>query len=218
MKEWTVVVADSQSAGKGQRGNAWQSDEGKNLLCSVVLFPSFLKSNQQFLISACASLAILETIKIFGVIGAIKWPNDVLVNREKIAGLLIENTHRKGLVDSSIIGIGLNVNQMEFPNYKWPATSIRKALGGLEINLEDVLVVLMKELRKQQMVMKSNPASLIQAFNESLELKGEQIAFQTSSHLDEGILLGVEDSGELILLVNGLEKRFVNGEIKLMRI
>jgi hypothetical protein len=84
--------------------------------------------------------------------------------------------------------------------------------------LEDVLVVLMKELRKQQMVMKSNPASLIQAFNESLELKGEQIAFQTSSHLDEGILLGVEDSGELILLVNGLEKRFVNGEIKLMRI
>jgi len=119
-----VVVADFQEHGKGQGDNAWQSEKDKNLLMSVLLYPEFLSASMQFQLSVITSLAVCDTLKELGLVPFIKWPNDILTGNGKIAGILIENGIMEGLLSHSIIGIGLNVNQVTFPEYPLKATSL----------------------------------------------------------------------------------------------
>src|SRR5665648_1178797 len=110
LPEGTVVYTNYQSAGRGQTGNIWESEDGKNLLVSIVLFPSFIIPACQFLISITLSLGICDFLKRYIPACAIKWPNDIYVNNDKIAGILIENSVMEGVIESSIAGIGLNIN------------------------------------------------------------------------------------------------------------
>jgi len=115
LTDGTVIMASFQSSGKGQRGSNWQSLVGLNLLCSIVLLPKSLKAEQQFYLSKVISIAIAEVLHEIGVQKtSIKWPNDILADKSKIAGILIENSIRQDKLESSIIGIGLNVNQKNF--------------------------------------------------------------------------------------------------------
>lgn len=119
-----VVVTDCQTAGRGQRGNSWEAEPGKNLTFSLMLRPAELRADRQFVVSSIVSLAIVrlldrmldeENAKTLGSLrAAIKWPNDIYVDDRKIAGILIENTLTGPCIDSSIVGIGLNVNQQQF--------------------------------------------------------------------------------------------------------
>ena len=113
----TCVLADRQSAGRGQRGNTWESEPGKNLTFSVLLRPDGLHASQQFRISQAVSLAITDTLDGFlpeGIEAKVKWPNDIYVGNRKICGILIENTLCGAAIQHSIIGIGLNINQRDF--------------------------------------------------------------------------------------------------------
>lgn len=127
----SVLSALSQTAGRGQRGNSWSSEVGQNLTFSIVIkFMSGtdtlyddrsvhetlppLKASDQFVISEIAALSVVELLKTLGVKSEIKWPNDIYVGSKKICGMLIENSLRGNHVNSSIIGIGLNVNQRNF--------------------------------------------------------------------------------------------------------
>ena len=108
----TVIMADFQTHGKGQRHSYWKSDKGLNLLISIYFDSSFLDSENIFYLSKTVALAIRECVeKIIGIEVSIKWPNDLLVNGSKIAGVLIENQWKNEKLSSSIIGVGLNVNQ-----------------------------------------------------------------------------------------------------------
>jgi BirA family biotin operon repressor/biotin-[acetyl-CoA-carboxylase] ligase len=91
LKEGTIVYTNYQSAGKGYSGNRWESEDGKNLLISIILFPSFLKPSDQFLISMTLSLGICDFLSRFIPGCSVKWPNDIYINNDKIAGILIEN-------------------------------------------------------------------------------------------------------------------------------
>lgn len=118
-----VIVAGRQTAGRGQRGNAWHSEPGKNLTFSVVLEPSFLAAANQFLLSEAVSLAVADTLDYYGIMAEVKWPNDIYVGGRKIAGILIENDITGNAVSRSVAGIGLNVNQMEFdPTLPYPTS------------------------------------------------------------------------------------------------
>lgn len=112
--EGTAVLSQFQSMGKGQAGNSWESEEGKNLLCSLILYPEFLPAEKQFQLSKIISLSIAEFLaaEVSGV--KIKWPNDVYVGDMKIGGILIENSIIGMTLSSSVLGFGLNLNQMEF--------------------------------------------------------------------------------------------------------
>ena len=112
--EGTIVYTNYQVAGRGQAGNKWESEEGKNLLISIVLFPSFIIPVNQFLISMTISLGICDFLGRYIPVSRIKWPNDIYVNNDKIAGLLIENSLMGNQIESTIAGIGLNVNQNIF--------------------------------------------------------------------------------------------------------
>ena len=119
-----MVSVDYQYAGKGQGDHQWHSRPGENLLMSLLLFPAFLSASDQFYLSRVASLALIDTLKTLKLAPLIKWPNDILVNRRKLAGILIENGITGNKLSHSIIGIGMNLNQTEFPDFPLKATSV----------------------------------------------------------------------------------------------
>ena len=123
-----VIIAESQSAGRGQRGNTWNSLAGQNLTFSVVLQPDFLLAERQFQISKTAALAVADTIADLGLTPAIKWPNDIYIGNRKVTGILIENDLCGAYLCRSVIGIGLNVNQTDFdPSLPNPTSLAQKS-------------------------------------------------------------------------------------------
>lgn len=112
--EFTTVTAEYQSAGKGQRGNTWEAERGKNLLFSFVLYPSFMEARHQFILSQIVSLSIKEELDGWSDDITIKWPNDIYYKDKKICGILIENDLVGHFIGRSICGIGININQKAF--------------------------------------------------------------------------------------------------------
>lgn len=127
--DFTVIQADYQSAGKGQRGNHWEAEPGRNLLFSFVFHPSFLEARQQFLLSKMVALAMKEALDELTEGICIKWPNDIYWHDRKLAGILIENVLGGMFVDQCIVGIGLNVNQLEFRSDAPNPVSLHQILG-----------------------------------------------------------------------------------------
>ncbi len=138
----TVVRAVAQTAGRGQRGNSWESETGKNLTLSILVRPSHVKATEQFLICRAVSVALVEMLdKVLpdGLRAEIKWPNDIYVGDRKICGILIENSLTGNVIDRSILGIGLNVNQREFKSDAPNPVSIVNLNGGRELELEPLI-------------------------------------------------------------------------------
>ena len=115
---FTVIMAQEQIAGKGQRGRKWVSEKGKNLLCSLFYKPEKMEANEQFILTQLISVSIIETIKKHIDYSShklsIKWPNDIYIGDKKLAGILIENAILGNCIQYSIIGVGLNINQKFF--------------------------------------------------------------------------------------------------------
>lgn len=129
LAEGTIIYTNYQSAGKGYSGNSWESEDGKNLLISIVLYPSFVKPSDQFCISMAICLGICDFIRRFISDCSIKWPNDIYINNDKIAGILIENTIIADHIEYSIAGIGLNINQEKFISPAPNPVSLRQITG-----------------------------------------------------------------------------------------
>jgi BirA family biotin operon repressor/biotin-[acetyl-CoA-carboxylase] ligase len=141
LPEGTVIRCDNQTAGRGQRGNSWESEGGKNLTFTAIVYPHFLKVEDQFMISKVTSLAITDFLSQYMEDVKIKWPNDIYVKDDKIAGILIENSIINASFDYMIIGIGLNINQDRFPGDIPNPTSL-KIRTGRDFDLDDTFQVL----------------------------------------------------------------------------
>ena len=128
-EEFTVITADFQTAGKGQRGKGWESEAGKNLLFSMVMYPAFLKPRKQFLLSQAIALAIKEELDTFSDGFSIKWPNDIYWREKKICGILIENELLGNAIKKSVAGIGININQEQFHSSAPNPVSLRQITG-----------------------------------------------------------------------------------------
>jgi len=133
-----LITAKYQYGGRGQRMNKWYSSYGKNLLCSLFYMPVDINADKTFIVNQAVSLAVLKTIRKFNNEKClIKWPNDILSVNKKIAGILVENSLSSNKLNHSIIGVGLNINQVFFkrlPN----ATSIKK-ISNKNIDVQRVL-------------------------------------------------------------------------------
>jgi BirA family biotin operon repressor/biotin-[acetyl-CoA-carboxylase] ligase len=125
LPECSVVITNNQIAGRGQPGNKWETQPGKNLTFSIVLYPNTIKASEQFIISKTVSVAIIDVLNQFDVEASIKWPNDIYVGNLKLGGILIENTISGSSIDQCIVGIGLNVNQETFPEHLPNPVSIK---------------------------------------------------------------------------------------------
>ncbi|KAA6329926.1 Bifunctional ligase/repressor BirA [termite gut metagenome] len=142
IQEFTTVISDFQTAGKGQRGNSWESEKGKNLLFSFVFYPDFLEVRKQFLLSQLISVSIKEELEAEHADGfSIKWPNDIYWKDKKICGILIENNLIGSKIERSIAGIGININQKKFyssaPN---PVSLIQITENRHEIEILPLLI------------------------------------------------------------------------------
>ncbi|MEZ4885518.1 MAG: biotin--[acetyl-CoA-carboxylase] ligase [Chitinophagales bacterium] len=130
VREGTIISTAYQLEGKGQRGNTWLSDEGQNITLSIVLYPNFLMAYQQFLLSQSVALGVQSfATEILGEGVCVKWPNDIYYRDRKITGILIENSLSGKNIASSIVGIGINVNQIHFPSSLQSATSFHQITG-----------------------------------------------------------------------------------------
>ncbi len=199
LENFTVVTAKSQKKGRGQMGATWVSKPGKNLICSVyVAFDAFLVKDK-VLINYAVSLAIidvLDSLKIPRL--AIKWPNDILSSGAKICGILIENVMRGKEIESAIIGIGLNVNQIAFPEHLSKVTSIRKEMAST-FDLDAVLVKLVTALKSRMLLTSSKDApSLKVLYLNWLYKKNTPSMFKDSSGvLFMGKIINVTSQGKL---------------------
>ena len=144
-EDGTVVLAQHQTGGKGQLGNSWESEAGKNLLMSIIWYPRFLPAGRQFLISKIISLAITDFLQNEIQNSTIKWPNDIYVDNRKLAGILIENSVKGNHLFSTVIGIGMNVNQQEFESDAPNPVSLWQ-ITGKDYNISDLLEKLLKNL------------------------------------------------------------------------
>ena len=134
----TVVYADRQTAGRGQRGNTWESEPGKNITMSVLLKNGNVMPAKQFQLSEICALAVARTLaKYIGAV-SIKWPNDIYYRDSKICGILIEHSLAGGKIDHTIMGIGLNVNQTEFHSDAPNPISIAM-IKGEEVDVEEII-------------------------------------------------------------------------------
>ncbi|PNQ73798.1 biotin--[acetyl-CoA-carboxylase] ligase [Hanstruepera neustonica] len=146
LEDYTVVVAEFQESGRGQMGTVWESEPGKNLMFSVLKDVSFLKIQSNFYISRVVSLALIKSLQQFSVPKlSIKWPNDILSENSKICGVLIENMLKQDSLKSTIIGIGMNVNQVNFNDL--PRASSLKLILGTQFDLDELLIAVVKNLK-----------------------------------------------------------------------
>lgn len=211
--EGAFVITDDQTKGRGQRGNVWSADPGKNLTLSLILKPAFLSPQRQFYLNMISSLAVQKTVQYFlpNELVQVKWPNDVLVGKSKVAGILIENSLSGAGISSSIFGIGLNVNQQRFEGLN--ATSIATCLNA-EVDKQAVLAYLFLELERLYLLLKKASYSLIK--EEYLKnLYGYKTAIKLASETEfVGVIENVEDSGLLVVNKNNNRHRFDFKELR----
>ena len=136
--EGTVVITDYQTAGRGQKGNSWESERGKNLTFSILLHPNHIPPGKQFILSQLISIAIVKVLKESDRYFSIKWPNDIYWKEKKIAGMLIEVDLTGSSLSNAIIGIGININQRHFKSDAPNPVSLTQ-ITGKEHNLSELL-------------------------------------------------------------------------------
>ncbi len=205
--EGLVVVAKNQISGRGQKGNVWESENGKNLTFSIYIKPNVLV-HHQFLISKTISLGIIQFLENLGLNNLIiKWPNDIYCENQKIAGILIENSIKGNKINNVVVGIGLNVNQVNFISENNP-TSLSIQLGG-DVSLEDKLNELLFFIEKQYMLLKSsNEAKINSEYLDYFYWLGELKSFKINNEIIEGIIIGVDSIGKLQVEINNKIETF----------
>ena len=205
LEEGTTVMAEYQTAGKGQRGNRWESEVGKNITCSLLLYPDFIPVKQHFLLSEAVALGLKDAVEQYIQPIKIKWPNDIYYQNQKIAGILIENELTGQIIGKSIIGIGLNVNQEQFSNAAPNAVSIKQILRK-EINIDTLLEKMIYAILFRYNKLKTgNIESIISAYHDSLYRKSGfyffldqngQFKAEIERVADDGFLHLITDTGE----------------------
>lgn len=218
LEDFTVVVAKQQTQGRGQMGTVWSAKPGENLTFSVYKAFSGLKIQNQFYISVAVSLALIDTLKAFNMRKiSVKWPNDILSENKKLCGILIENVIKHNRLDSSIIGIGLNVNQKTFVNLP-KATSMAMQEQQF-FDLDEVLLVFLKHLEGYFKALEAGSLSkLHKLYESSLFRKNKPSTFKDAEGLIfAGFIEGVSPSGHLkVLIEDAVLKTYSLKEISLL--
>jgi len=197
LPEGSVIYTNYQSAGKGQVDNKWESEDGKNLLISIVLYPSMINPSDQFLISMAISLGVCDFTKRYVQDCSIKWPNDIYVKNDKIAGILIENSICGDKIKKTIAGIGLNINQQKFLGDAQNPVSL-SLLTGLNFDLGICLSQLTSDLdRRYKQLISENFTQIRNEYISLLYRLDEWNDYCDKSGRYKGCIKTVSENGRL---------------------
>lgn len=218
LMEGTVIMAGRQFAGRGQTTNAWLSAPGQNLTFSVLLNPSFLPVDKQFDLNKAMSLALNDVMRNYaGNQAFIKWPNDSYIVNKKIGGMLIENIVNGNTIRHAIVGIGLNVNQTDFPSILKNVTSLKQGLHK-DYDLDVLLGEICQAIEARYLQLKAGHLrKLNEDYMSRLYLLNEWSLFKYEKGFISGKIIGISDSGQLemettegTMFFNTKEIEFIN--------
>lgn len=212
LEEGTIIITDNQTDGKGQRGNGWVSAPNLNLTFSLILKPSFVAIAKQFLLTQVVSVSIAQVLQTYMAKQVkIKWPNDIYIGKEKIAGILIQNSVKGKEIENCIIGIGCNVNQLNFENLQ--ATSIQK-ISGEPSDLNQVLTQLLESIYDNYTRLKLGLTKELEKEYLSILLGRNEVRSFIGHQKFEGRIIGADPLGRLLIETSDGVKSFQNQEIK----
>jgi BirA family biotin operon repressor/biotin-[acetyl-CoA-carboxylase] ligase len=214
----TVFLAYEQSNGRGQAGNFWESEPGKNLTFSIVLYPDFLELRRQFLLSKVVTLGIYSALNKYVEQLTIKWPNDIYSGNKKLGGILIENSIMAGVLKSSVIGIGLNVNQVNFYSSA-PNPVSMKILTNQHFDCENLLTEILTGVNNYyEQLQNENFDEIDRAYIKVLYRINEQHTFRSENEEFTGEIIGVNEIGQLLIRkTNGLIEEFHFKEVEFLQ-
>lgn len=212
----SLVVADTQTAGKGRRGRVWQSPAGTTISFSIILRPE-LEPNKASMITLIMAIAVAEVISKFTELDAkIKWPNDIVVNKKKVCGILTEMDAEMDYIHDVIVGVGINVNNDDFPEeIRNMATSL-KLEKGERVNRSDLIVGIMDffEYYYEQFMEYGDLSAFVDLYDSFLINKDEQVKVLDPKGEYTGTAMGINDYGELIVQKeDGTIVRVSSGEV-----
>jgi BirA family biotin operon repressor/biotin-[acetyl-CoA-carboxylase] ligase len=210
-----VVVADRQTAGRGQRGKAWSSTAGENLTLSAVLDCSFLRVGEQFLVLQTVALALVDMLADYGLGARIKWTNDIYIGDRKIVGVLIDHTlSPEGMLARSSAGVGINVNQRVFDDWIPNPTSMALE-AGCTFELREVLERFYARLMERyEALREGGREELARDYHARIYRLDTPARFALPDGSEiTGTIRGVEPGGELVVETPGGVKKYLYREI-----
>lgn len=219
LENYTVVSTDFQFSGKGQGVNKWISEKGKNLLFSILITPYNLSITNSAYLNFAISLGIYKVLVQYSTQIKIKWPNDIMADSHKICGILIENKLKGRLINQSIIGVGLNVNQLTFPENLSKVTSLKK-ITNKALDRDILLKKLVLSIKNYIDLLDKKQLSILKnKYVEYLYKIGVPTMFQDSNKSFLGKIVGVSKLGMLLIEhTDGSLQEFANKEIAILQV
>lgn len=217
LSNFTVITASSQTSGKGQVGSKWLSENDKNLIMSVLIKKISFEPHLIFELNVAISVSIIMVLKSYSMLNlSLKWPNDIMAGDQKMGGVLIENTIKSDRELVSIVGIGINVNQIEFLNL--PRAISMKSILGVEIDRDFLIKAILVEIKTNiSLILNRKSAGLWKYYHQNLYKINETMPFETV-HGDSflGEIVGVSNTGKLQVLKSDLLFEFGNKEVVML--
>lgn len=216
LPEGSLVVTDFQTAGRGQAGNSWESEAGKNLTFSIVIYPEIIAANEQFLISQITALSVKETLSEYTEHIRVKWPNDIYWNDRKLCGMLIENDLAGHTIHCSICGIGMNINQKEFFSDAPNPVSLTQ-ITKQEYDLNEVLTRFRHHFYRLYLELLQGKTESIRRQYRNLLYRGEGFhCYKDENGTFEAEIKDIAPTGHLILrLRDGETRRYAFKEVSI---
>ncbi|MCE2616861.1 biotin--[acetyl-CoA-carboxylase] ligase [Phocaeicola oris] len=213
--DFTVVLSEFQSEGRGQRGNSWESDPHRNLTFSYVLHPYFIDVHHQFLLSEIASLAVKDTLSVYTNDISIKWPNDIYWKDKKICGMLIENNLTNTCINWSVNGIGININQETFHSSAPNPVSL-KQITGKEYQPRDILNRFIEQLMEYyDMLRNGENRKVDRLYRHSLFHREGFHTYKDKIGIFKAKITDIEPNGRIVLTdQSGNGKRYMFKEVE----
>lgn len=214
----TVISTYNQYKGRGQIGNTWVSEPNKNIAVSLILHPHFLLARDQFQLNQAISLAVYDLISTYIQTPVyIKWPNDIYIEKRKTAGILIQSSLSGAYIQNTVVGIGVNVNQLTFPEHLPNPTSLAIETQGA-FSLDEIRDELCRKVEYRYLQLKEGKIGDIQKeYLSRLFRFGNPTNFlrkDDSSFIGE--IRGVEESGKLIIQTNKGRETFDIKEVRIV--
>ncbi len=202
IENYTIITAEEQTKGRGQQGSKWLSESGKNLITSILIKDAVGNIESIFCLNITVTVSIIEALKNINIPSLqIKWPNDIMSGNKKIAGILIENLIKENGKIDSIVGIGLNINQINFENL--PKASSLKKIMKQDFDIEKILKEIVLNIQKNIQKINNNTIDdLWNNYHEILFRIGKPVVFENEDKEKfMGIIQRVNENGKLEVLL-----------------
>lgn len=213
-KTGTVLLAEKQLSGKGRKDRTWQSAKGLNLTFSVLLMKDVVAEININHLNLTASLAVASAIEnLYQLKTELKWPNDVLIDKKKIAGILTETSIKGTNIERAVIGFGINLNQMAFDgDFNFPPTSL-KLEAGININRENTLAEILNIFEELLLELELNPGAILNDWRAKCQMIGDKISIAENDKVKRGIFYDIDENGYLLLKINDTIEKVHFGDV-----